>query len=79
MTISSYQLRTVSAAVRERESGGGKLTIIIIIHYLHIEAEGKFASASTISSPCPIRAKTVRREGERILGIPFSITIFLHL
>ena len=42
-----------------------------------IELLGKFASANTISSPCPIRASTDNSSGDKIRGIFFKITI-LH-
>ena len=42
-----------------------------------IELLGKFASANTISSPCPIRAKTDNSSGDKIRGMFFKITI-LH-
>ena len=53
------------------------LPITMLCAYLQMLSEGKFASASTISSPCPIRAKTPSKRGERIRGIPRNTTILV--
>ena len=43
---------------------------------LAIATEGKLASASTISSPWPMRASTFSSCGERMRGIPRKTTMF---
>src|SRR5690625_7836038 len=35
---------------------------------------GKFPSARTISSPCPISIKILNNSGDKLDGIPFNIT-----
>lgn len=46
---------------------------------LQMDAEGKLASARTISSPWPILARTLSSWGDNIRGTPFRITMILDV
>ena len=46
------------------------------MNHISTYAAGKFASARTISSPCPMLAMAWSKSGDKIFGIPFKRPIF---
>lgn len=79
MTICSYQLWTMPVGGETDDSRMNTPPYAAsneLLSHLQIASDGKFASARTISSPCPMRANVFSSWGDSIRGIPRKITIF---